>query len=407
MEWIQGGICAPLGFEAAAAHCGVKTHNKAKRDVMVIKSEVMASAAALFTKNLVQAAPIAVTREHLADGHAQALVANSGLANACAPNGRAHAQTTCETAASLMGLDANDIIVASTGVIGQELNIDAITTGLPGIVDSLERSPQASDDAAHAIMTTDTHTKEVACSFEIAGATVRMGAIAKGSGMIHPNMGTMFCFVTTDAAISPELAREALMEANRTSFSRITVDGDTSTNDTFALMANGLAKNEPVTSKGSAYDEFVSALTELCQQIARQMAADGEGAHHLMTCTVTGAADEATAETLAKSVVGSTLTKAAIYGCDANWGRVLCALGYSGASFDPERVTMSFASSAGAIEVCRDGVGLAFDEDKAKKILEEPEVSINVSVGDGTGEATCWGCDITHEYISINGDYRS
>ncbi len=407
MDWIEGGICAPLGFEAAAAHCGVKTHNTSKRDVMVIRSEVMASAAALFTTNLVQAAPIAVTREHLADGHAQAIVANSGLANACAPCGRAHATTTCEVAADLMGLKPADIIVASTGVIGQELNIGAITAGLPGIVGALERSAEASDAAAHAIMTTDTHPKEVACSIELGGTAVRMGAIAKGSGMIHPNMGTMFCFVTTDAAISPELARAALIEANRVSFGRITVDGDTSTNDTFALMANGMAGNAEISDKGDDYEAFVAALCELCQKVARQMAADGEGAHHLMTCTVSGATDEAAAETLAKSVVGSTLTKAAIYGCDANWGRVLCALGYSGARFDPERVSVSFASAAGTIDVCRDGCGLVFDEALARTILEEPEVRIEVCVGDGEGEATCWGCDITHEYISINGDYRS
>jgi glutamate N-acetyltransferase/amino-acid N-acetyltransferase len=407
MNLIEGGVCAAQGFVAAGAHCGVKSQDPNKLDVALIASRVPCSAAGIFTKNVVKAAPIHVTREHLADGRLQAIVANSGIANACAPNGEAYAQAECALVGQLLGIEASDVAVASTGVIGMELNLPAIEAGLPGIASALTGGAPASDQAARAIMTTDTVKKELACEVEIGGAVVRIGGIAKGSGMIHPNMGTMLCFLTTDAAISPELIRRALLSAAAVSFNRISVDGDTSTNDTCLLLANGLAGNAPIEEEGPDFDAFVAALTELCVAIARRMAADGEGAKHLITCTVSQAESEEVAETLSKSVISSTLTKAAIFGNDANWGRVLCALGYSGVQFDPELVDVAFSSAAGRVEVCRAGRGLSFDEELATRVLSEPEVVIEVSMGAGDASCSCWGCDITHDYITINGDYRT
>ena len=332
---------------------------------------------------------------------------NSGNANACAPQGEENAQRMCAAAASAIGCKAEDVLVCSTGVIGQTIKIDVIEGGVPQLYPLLERSEAASDAAAHAIMTTDTVKKEAAVETTVGGKTVRMGGIAKGSGMIHPNMGTMLCFLTTDCAISPEMIHEALLETARVSFNRISVDGDTSTNDTCLVLANGLAGNGEITEKNDDYYAFLEALQTLCVRLARMMAKDGEGAKHLVTCTVTGARDEAQAETVAKSVISSTLTKAAIFGCDANWGRVLCAMGYSGEQFDPEKVDVAFASAAGTISVCEQGRGLDFDEDLAKKILTEDEVTIAVAMGEGGGSCTCWGCDITYDYIKINGDYRT
>lgn len=407
MNYIEGGVCAAQGFRAAGMHVGVKTHNTDKKDVALIVSDVECAAAAVFTKNVVKAAPIHVDQAHLSDGKARAVIANSGNANACAPQGEENAEKMCAAAAKAIGCKAEDVLVSSTGVIGQTLKVSVIEDGMPGLYAQLERSVAGSDAAACAIMTTDTVKKEVALEAAIGGKTVTIGGIAKGSGMIHPNMGTMLCFLTTDCAISPAMIKAALLDTVTVTFNRISVDGDTSTNDTCLVLANGLAGNAEITEKNGDYDDFVAALRELCTTLARKMAADGEGAKHLITCTVSGGANEPAAETIAKSVISSTLTKAAIFGADANWGRVLCAMGYSGESFDPDRVDVTFASDAGSVQVCRQGRGLDFDEELAKKILSEHDVEINIAMGEGDASCTCWGCDITYDYIKINGDYRT
>ena len=407
VSWIDGGVCAAQGFRAAGLHVGVKTHNVNKKDVALIVSDADCAAAAVFTTNVVKAAPIHVTKAHLANGRARAVVANSGNANACAPLGEENAKRMCAAAAKAIGCGAEDVLVCSTGVIGQTLRVNVIEEGMEELASLLEQSGAGSDAAAHAIMTTDTVKKEAAVETTIGGRTVRLGGIAKGSGMIHPNMGTMLCFITTDCAISPEMIRKALVDTAHVSFNRISVDGDTSTNDTCLVLANGLAGNETITGEGEDYAAFLEALKALCVRLARMMAKDGEGARHLITCTVAGAKDEESAQTIAKSVISSTLTKAAIFGCDANWGRVLCAMGYSGEKFDPDKVDVAFASAAGEIPVCRQGRGLDFDEDLAKRILTEDEVEIRVRMGEGDAACTCWGCDITYDYIKINGDYRT
>lgn len=407
LNFIEGGVCAAQGFRAAGVHVGVKTHAAWKKDVALIVSDVDCAAAAVFTKNVVKAAPIHVDKAHLADGRARAIIANSGNANACAPQGEENAQRMCAAAAKAIGCKAEDVLVSSTGVIGQTINVRVIEEGVPELYAALNSSAEASDAAAHAIMTTDTVKKEAAVETTVGGKTVRMGGIAKGSGMIHPNMGTMLCFLTTDCCISPEMIKTALLETVGISFNRISVDGDTSTNDSCIVLANGLAGNPEITAKGPDYDAFLEALQALCIALAKKMASDGEGAKHLITCTVSGAADEAQAETIAKSVISSTLTKAAIFGADANWGRVLCAMGYSGADFDPEKVDVHFASAAGEIAVCEQGRGLNFDEIKAKKILTEHDIEIRITMGEGETRCTCWGCDITYDYIKINGDYRT
>lgn len=407
LNFIDGGVCAAQGFRAAGIHVGVKTHAAWKKDVALIVSDADCAAAAVFTKNVVKAAPIRVDLQHLADGRARAVIANSGNANACAPQGEENARRMCAAAAKAIGCEAGDVLVSSTGVIGQRINVEAIEAGVPELYAALERSAEASDAAAHAIMTTDLEKKEAAVETDVGGRTVRLGGIAKGSGMIHPNMGTMLCFITTDCAISPAMIKTALLETVQVSFNRISVDGDTSTNDTCCVLANGLAGNAVIEEKGPDYEAFAAALKALCVELARKMASDGEGARHLITCTVNGAKSEESAETIAKSVISSTLTKAAVFGADANWGRVLCAMGYSGEDFDPDRVTVRFASAAGEIQVCGKGRGLDFDEVLAKKILTEHDVEILIDMEEGQGRCTCWGCDITYDYIKINGDYRT
>lgn len=407
MKFIEGGVCAARGFRAAGVHVGVKTRAEWKKDVALIVSDVECAAAAVYTKNAVKAAHIHVDKRHLADGKARAVVVNSGNANACAPRGEENAERMCAAVAKAAGCAAEDVVVASTGVIGQALNIDAIEAGMPGLYGRLAASAEGSDEAAHAIMTTDTVKKEAAVATSAGGKAVAIGGVAKGTGMIHPNMGTMLCFITTDCAISAEMIRAALLDAVKVSFNRISVDGDTSTNDTCCVLANGLAGNAEITARGPDYDAFAEALKALCTTLARKMAADGEGARHLITCTVSRAADEETAETIAKSVISSTLTKAAVFGADANWGRVLCAMGYSGAEFDPGAVDVRFASAAGEILVCSRGSGVEFDEDLAKRILTEHDVSIDIDLRSGGASCTCWGCDITYDYIRINGDYRT
>ena len=407
LKFIDGGVCAARGFKAAGIHVGVKTHANWKKDVALIVSDVDCAASAVFTKNVVKAAPIHVDKTHLADGKARAIIANSGNANACAPHGEENAIKMCQAAAKAIGCKPEDVLVSSTGVIGQTINVQVIEDGVPELYGALAHSAEASDAAAHAVMTTDTEKKEVAVETVIGGKVVRMGGIAKGSGMIHPNMGTMLCFLTTDCAISPEMIKTALLETVNVSFNRISVDGDTSTNDSCIVLANGMAGNPVITEKGGDYAAFLEALQALCMTLAKKMASDGEGAKHLITCNVQGAAGEQSAETIAKSVISSTLTKAAIFGADANWGRVLCAMGYSGEEFDPDKVDVHFASAAGDIEVCHQGRGLDFDEDLAKKILTEHDIEINITMGEGSGSCTCWGCDITYDYIKINGDYRT
>ena len=407
LNFINGGVCAAQGFKAAGVHMGVKSHKTEKKDVALIVSDVECSAAAVFTKNAVKAAPIHVDKEHLKNGKARAIIVNSGNANACAPQGEENAKRMCAAAAKAVGCEVEDVLVSSTGVIGQRINVELIEDGVPALAALLDHSEAASTAAAQAIMTTDTVKKEVAVETVVGGKRVVMGGIAKGSGMIHPNMGTMLCFLTTDCAISPEMIKTALLETVNVSFNRISVDGDTSTNDSCMVLANGMAGNAPITEKGPDYEAFVTALKALCTQLAREMASDGEGAKHLITCTVKGAKSEQAAETIGKSVISSTLTKAAIFGADANWGRVLCAMGYSGEDFDPDKVDVHFTSAAGDIAVCEQGRGLNFDEDLAKKILTEHDVEINITMGEGDGECTCWGCDITYDYIKINGDYRT
>ena len=403
---ISGGVCAAIGFTASGLRCGVKPDSRpTRKDLALIYSEQPCAAAGMFTTNQVKASPVLLTRKNLENGRAQAVVANSCNAHACAPEGMENAVRMQNAAAAALGVAPEDMVVASTGVIGQRLNIEAIEAGIGPATEQLRKD--GSDDAARAIMTTDTTKKEYAFELELGGKTVHIGGISKGSGMIHPNMGTMLCFMTTDCAISPTRLNDALHEAVRVSFHRISVDGDTSTNDTCVILANGMAQNPEIAEKDGDYAAFVDVLTELCVRLARDMAADGEGAKHLITCQVAGAKDETQAEIISKSVIGSTLTKAAIFGCDANWGRVLCAMGYSGEQFDPEAVNVAFASDAGRIDVAICGKGLNFDEDKAKEILSQKEVIIDITMGEGDGSATCWGCDLTYDYVRINGDYRT
>ena len=403
---ITGGVCAAQGFKAGGVHCGVKaTSSPDKNDLAMILSEKECTAAGVYTLNRVKAAPIYVTMDHLEDGTAWGIVANSGNANACCPGSHENAEAMCAAAAQATGREAADFAVCSTGVIGQTINIGAIQAGMPALAASL--SDDGSDLAAAAIMTTDTVKKELAVSFSVGGREVRLGAIAKGSGMIHPNMGTMLCFITTDCAITQELLEDALRDTAQKTFNRVTVDGDTSTNDTCVILANGMAGNPLIEWKDEGYAAFKEALDHVCRQLARSIAGDGEGAGKLVTCRITGARSEESAERLAKAVVGSSLVKAAMCGADANWGRVMAAMGYSKAPFRPEHVDISFASEAGSVLVCRQGDGVPFDEAKATEILSQKEAVIAVDLNEGDDSAECWGCDLTAEYVRINGDYRS
>lgn len=406
MSFVQGGVCAPKGFYASGVMCGIRP-NPSKNDLAVIASDSSCTCAGLFTQNQVKAAPVLLDMETIKYGKARAIIANSGIANACAENCEINAEEMQRIGARELGLDVNEVLVCSTGVIGQPLNMYALEKGIPAAVKRLERSAEASDNAATAIMTTDTRKKEQAVEVIIGGRTVRLGAICKGSGMIHPNMGTMLCFATTDCAISSEMLKKALKKVCDLTFNRITVDGDTSTNDSFLILANGLAGNEPIVKEDEDYYQFVDALYSVCYDLARRMAADGEGARHLIACIVRGAATEKDAETISKSVLSSSLTKTAIFGNDANWGRVLAAMGYSGVEFDPNGVDIAFGSANGEILVCKDGHGLNFDEELATMILSEPDVAIICRMSEGAAEATCWGCDLTYDYVRINGDYRS
>ncbi len=398
MKGIEGGITAAKGYKTGAVHSGTRA-SQSKKDLAVIVSDVPCQAAAVYTSNIVKAAPLHITREHLGDGTAQAIVINSGNANACAPRGEENALREAQAAAKLLGLKTEDVLVASTGVIGQELPIEVIETAMGQIV-----LTDDSADTAKAIMTTDTKMKQTAVEFELNGKTVHLGGIAKGSGMIHPNMGTMLCFVTTDAAISQSVLQQSLSKIVKKTFNRISVDGDTSTNDMCIVLANGLAGNEEITQQNDVFDQ---ALESVMKDLAVMIASDGEGASRLIISTVVNAADETQAETLAMSVASSSLFKAAMFGSDANWGRVLCAMGYSGAKFDPEKVDVLFQSDAGTVEVAKNGRGLDFDEDLAKKILSRDQVQVVMNLHEGDVSVTCWGCDLTYDYVKINGDYRS
>ena len=404
MKIINGGVCAAKGFTANGIHCGIRK-NRTKRDLALIYSENVASAAAVYTTNLVKGAPLIVTKNNISDGKAQAVICNSGNANTCNADGIEIAEKMCELLSDKMNIKASDVVVASTGVIGQPLSIEPISNGIAELVNGL--SKDGSDNAAEGIMTTDTVKKEIAVEFEVDGKICTIGGIAKGSGMIHPNMATMLVFITTDCAISSEMLSKALSSDIKNTFNMVSVDGDTSTNDMVTVLANGMACNKEIIAEGDDFEKFMKALNTVTVYLCRLIAGDGEGATKLLECKVSGAKDELTAKTVAKSVICSSLLKAAMFGADANWGRVLCAIGYSGADVDVTKVDVSFKSVKGEITVCKNGAGIEFSEDKAKEILLEKEIEIIISVGNGEGCAVAWGCDLTYDYVKINGDYRT
>ncbi len=404
MKMISGGICAAQGFKANGIHCGIR-HNRTKRDLALIVSDIPANAAAVYTTNLVKGAPLIVTQNHIADGKAQAIICNSGNANTCNANGIEIAEAMSVLVANATGVKPSDVVVASTGVIGQPLNLAPIEKGMQVLAEGL--SVEGADAAAEAILTTDTVKKEVAVEFTLGGKTCRMGGIAKGSGMIHPNMATMLVFITTDAAISAQMLHKALRTDVASTFNMTSVDGDTSTNDMVTVLANGLAGNPEITCEGEDFTAFMVALNSITVSLCRSIAGDGEGATKLLECTATGADTLEAARISAKSVICSSLVKAAMFGADANWGRILCAIGYSGADVDIAKIGVKFHSPKGEIEVCRDGASVPFSEELAKQILLEKEIEIKVSLGDGPYSATAWGCDLTYDYVKINGDYRT
>ena len=404
MRIINGGVCAAKGFKASGIHCGIRK-NRTKRDISLIYSKVPANAAAVYTTNLVKGAPLIVTKKHLSNGIAQAIICNSGNANTCNANGIEIAEKMSDLTANALKISPDDIIVASTGVIGQPLNIVPIANGITCLVNTL--SEDGSDCAAEGIMTTDTVLKSIAIEFSIGGKKCHIGGIAKGSGMIHPNMATMLVFITSDIAISSAMLQKALSFDIANTFNMLSIDGDTSTNDMVCVMANGLAGNSEITKEDEDFTEFMKMLNTVTVHLCRMIAGDGEGATKLLECSVCGAENEQVAKTVAKSIICSNLLKAAMFGADANWGRVLCAIGYSGAKVDISKVGVSFKSSKGVIEVCKNGSGVEFSEEKAKEILLEKEIEILVSLGQGSGCATAWGCDLTYDYVRINGDYRT
>lgn len=404
MNIISGGVCAAKGFKAGGIHCGIRK-NRTKRDLALIVSEVKANAAAVYTTNAVKGAPLTVTKNNIADGKAVAIICNSGNANTCNANGIEIAEETCELLGDALKISAKDVVVASTGVIGQPLDIQPIKNGIPSLIDSL--NDNGSLDAAEGIMTTDTKVKEVAVEFEISGKTCRIGGIAKGSGMIHPDMATMLVFITTDCNISSEMLKKALSTDIENTFNMVSVDGDTSTNDMVCVLANGMAENEEITTDNEDFKTFMKALNTVTVHLCRCIAGDGEGATKLLECKVSGAENEKIAKTVAKSVICSSLTKAAMFGADANWGRVLCAIGYSKAPVDVTKIDVSFKSLKGEIPVCKNGAGIDFSEEIAKEILLEKEIEILINLNSGSSTATAWGCDLTYEYVKINGDYRT
>ena len=404
MEIIEGGVCAAKGFTASGIHCGIRK-TRLKRDLSLIYSEIPASCAAVYTTNLVKGAPIAVTKANIADGKAQAVICNSGNANTCNADGIQVAQQMCSLLAAELKMKKEDVVVASTGVIGQKLDISPIKNGIPELVKEL--SKEGNDNAVEGIMTTDTVKKEIAVTFMAGGKKCTIGGMAKGSGMIHPNMATMLVFITTDAAISPAMLQKALSSDIANTFNMVSVDGDTSTNDMVTVLANGMANNSLIDNEGDDFNAFMAALNTVTVYLCRKIAGDGEGATKLLECIVTGAADKQTAKTVAKSVICSSLLKAAMFGADANWGRVLCAIGYSGADVDVNKIDVSFRSCQGTITVCKNGAGIDFSEEVAKDILLQKEIEILIELNSGNESATAWGCDLTYDYVKINGDYRT
>ena len=397
-------VTFPQGFRAAGVHCGIRA-NREKPDLALLVSDVPASAAAIYTANLVKGAPLLVTQDHLQNGTARAVICNSGNANTCNADGVEIAEAMCALAERHLGVPAGDVLVASTGVIGQPLPIEPIAAGMPALCEALSREGHAL--AARAIMNTDTFPKEAAVEFELGGVPCRLGGMAKGSGMIHPNMATLLAFITTDAAIGPALLSQALKESAEGTLNMLSVDGDTSTNDMCCVLANGLAGNEPITAPGEALDAFTRALTQVLTELTRMLARDGEGATKLLECRVAGAKTLRDARAAAKAVISSSLFKSAMFGADANWGRVLCALGYSGADIGVARVGVAFESPAGRIEVCANGAGIPFSEEQAKRILGASEITVQITLCDGPAQAAALGCDLTYDYVKINGDYRT
>ena len=403
LKEIAGGVCAPKGFKANGIHCGIRK-NKVKKDLALIVSDVRCHVACVYTTNLVKGAPILVTQKNVSDGFAQAVIVNSGNANTCNADGVEIAEKMCKLVEEYTGVPAKDVVIGSTGVIGQPLSVEPIAAGMPSLVAGLGAN---SDAAAEAIMTTDTVRKQIAVSFLLDGKECHIGAICKGVGMICPNMATMLMFITTDAAISSAMLQKAISADVADSLNMLSVDRDTSTNDTLCVMASGLAGNAEITEENADYAAFCEALHAVTTSMCKKLASDGEGATKLIECRVQGAGSKQDARIAAKSVINSNLVKAAMFGADANWGRVLCALGYSGAKLDPDRVDVVFRSAAGSVEVCKNGRGVAFSEEMAKKVLSEKEIVIDVSLGDGNFDATAWGCDLTYDYVKINGDYRT
>ena len=407
ITFIAGGATAAQGFSATGEHMGIR-RNRTRRDVALIVSEVPANAACVYTQNLVKGAPILVTQKHVENGIAQAVICNSGNANTCNANGIEIAEGMCSLVEQYIGVKAEDVIVASTGVIGQPMTLEPFQKNFGKLADSLEDTPAGGTRAAEAIMTTDTVSKEVAVRFPLGGKMCKLGGISKGSGMIAPNMATMLCFLTTDAAISSVALKRALTTVTADTFNMLSVDGDTSTNDMVSILANGMAGNTPIEScMGADYEAFVAALYKVCEKLCAIMAKDGEGATKLLVCEVTGAKSTAAAKLVAKAVIKSTLLKAAIFGADANWGRVLCAIGYAGADVDVSKVDVNFRSNRGLIPVCRGGAGVAFSEETAKEILMDDEITVQVALNSGSATAKAWGCDLTYDYVKINGDYRT
>ena len=404
MELTNKGVCAAKGFLANGIHCGIRK-NKTKNDLSLIYSEKRAAAACVYTTNKVKGAPLFVTKNNVSDGYAQAIICNSGNANTCNANGVEIAEETCTLLGKELGIDKSDVVVASTGVIGQVLDITPIKDGIPSLVKGL--SHDKSEQAALGIMTTDTKIKEIAVKFNIGGKECTIGGIAKGSGMIHPNMATMLVFITTDCNITPKMLGCALSSDIQNTFNMVSVDGDTSTNDMVTVLANGMAENALISDYGKDFDEFMKALNTVTVYLCRKIAGDGEGATKLLECEVSGAKDLNNAKVIAKSVICSSLVKAAMFGSDANWGRILCAIGYSGAEVDVNKIDVYFKSSKGEILVCENGSGVLFSEEKAKEILSEDEILIKVILKDGVSSSKAWGCDLTYDYVKINGDYRT
>lgn len=407
--FIDGGICAAKGFRAGGVYCGIKENPDKKNDLTVVAADTLCNAAAVYTQNKVKGAPVLVMQKHLkaTNGKAMALVANSKNANTCNADGEEKAETMCALTAKELGVKPEEVLVMSTGVIGQILPIEPIEQALPDLCKSLTADAAGAHEAAVAIMTTDTFAKEVAVEFTLSGKTCHLGGMAKGSGMIHPNMATTLNCITTDAAISPEMLQKALSDVVKITYNCLSIDGDQSTNDTCAVLASGLAGNAEITTDSEDYQTFRQGLYCVMMNMTRMLAYDGEGATKLLECTVSGAKDVDTAIIVAKSVICSPLFKCAMFGADANWGRVLCAVGYAPAEFDINQVAVTLASRAGSVDVCKNGAGVEFSEEEAKKVLLEDEIQILVSIGDGAASATAWGCDLTYDYVKINGDYRS